>query len=114
MSLQAQIDLKTLSQYEDDTDLLARVVEMWALQSDTDLAEIQAAALREDLESVRRLAHRCKGAAATLGAAGCAASFLKLEELAHSRVICDLTRAIESCAVEVDAAVAALRELLAG
>ena len=76
----------------DDAEFVVEMIEQFQARAASDLDEIEQACTAGDAESMTALAHRVKGAVATLGGMAARECAAQLEEMGRSG---DLTRAPE-------------------
>jgi HPt (histidine-containing phosphotransfer) domain-containing protein len=95
-------------------DPVRDVVATFLERTPTVLADLSAAAARDDVEAMRRVAHGIKGTSATLGAARLAEQCAEIERLARSGAVPDAAARVAAVEASYRAAEAALTAKLGG
>jgi signal transduction histidine kinase/HPt (histidine-containing phosphotransfer) domain-containing protein len=100
-SAQPPVEMDRLNDLTDgNADSLRELVEMYYKQTTQQLAQIEAAVRANKTEDVRRVAHSCAGASATLGMTRFAQMMRALEKEGASGKLTDATRLCEDAARE--------------
>lgn len=76
-------------------DLVERVLDRFCSRFELDLAELEQAVFAEDLETVARVAHRIKGASASIAAHGIRTRVAETEDLARRGEPAGVLRQVE-------------------
>jgi HPt (histidine-containing phosphotransfer) domain-containing protein len=76
-------------------DLAERVLARFCSRFDVDLAELERAVRVEDTDQIARVAHRLKGASATVAATGLASGAARIEELARCGAMPEIPKRVE-------------------
>lgn len=101
-----------LERFSGDLEILLPLADMFREHSVRQLRDIRAALDVKDAESLRGVAHSCKGAAANLGGNGVAAIASRIEQLAKVKDFDESRRAVAELAVALDALNAQLSTVL--
>ena len=111
-----EIDAEILSQIlllnEDTPGFAASLLDTWNQEISRDMTRLEEAVAGGQLELAAKLAHGCRGIAATVGALDCSEAFLKLEQVLDFGRLDELRPTLDVCADRTEAATQRLRELL--
>ena len=102
-----------LAQVEGDRELLHKLFDLFAGQSDQLLAAIEAAITRGDSKALERTAHKLKGSLGSFGADHAVEIAALLERMAHEGNVADALSVYRELESEVASVHQAVKELAA-
>ena len=106
-------ELRSLGAQTGNADMFEELVGALVQELPARLSEVQAAARREDLDALGRIAHRVTGSLATLGARRAASASAALEAAARGTDAAAVAERLHDFEVELDTAVKALERAAA-
>ena len=103
VSAEPPVDLARLNDLTDgNLENLLELVEMYFLQTQKQFGELRAAIRDGQAEALRRVAHSCAGASATLGMTHLVPRLRELEKLGAAGTLTDTAQICETAAVEFE------------